>query len=124
MARLPQVRELRKHWQWVYQYYWDSGGPVVGAGVEKVYRRDDRYVVVDCDGQRHGPFGSLIAAIDNCELSNVTEATTQIDCTELSAVELEACLQLSARPGHTFLLNQATVCITPTGRLEPVATDT
>lgn len=124
MARLPQLNEIRNNWQMVFQHHWDSGGPGAGAGVEKVYRRDDRYIVVDFEGQRHGPFGSMILAINTHELGYVTEATTEIDCTELSAVELEGCLQLSAHPGHTFLLNQATVRITPTGRLEPVATDT
>jgi hypothetical protein len=71
----------------VFSHHWDSGGPG-GSGAEEVYHWNGKFLYSSLDLDPEGPFDNLGEALGAADLLTVTEATTRINCSALSAVEL------------------------------------
>jgi len=95
--RIPndeEMEQLMEEQEPVYSMFWDSGGPGAGADAEEVYRWGDKYIVrLSYDGY-DTLYPSLLAAIEQHELFNVSDATKTINSSELSADEIGSRLRI------------------------------
>jgi hypothetical protein len=72
----------------VFEHEWDGGGPGAGAGVERVYRWRGKFAFASADNGRAGPFNTLEDALQAQDLLHVTDASTGVYCSLLTAQEL------------------------------------
>ncbi len=90
----------------VYSIAWDSGGPGAGADAECVFRLGSRYaVVLSFEDDPSGPYFTLVDAVKATELDWVTDATTEVTSTKLSAAEIAAMLRCEEAPSFSIHIN-------------------
>ncbi len=89
----------------VYSVYWDSGAPGAGADSEHVYRWGDGYIVLFSGGGDETVYATLREAIEKAELNYVTEATQEIDSSEMSSEEIGALLRTHDEGSYRVLIN-------------------
>jgi hypothetical protein len=89
------VEQIVENGEEVFSHSWDSGGPGAGAGCESVYKWKGKYATGSLDNDQLGPFTSLRKALKTPEasLTQVSDATTDISCSELSAAQLVKLLE-------------------------------
>jgi hypothetical protein len=90
----------------VFSHDWDSGAQ---AGSETVYRWRGKFAIGSEDFGDSGPFATLDEALAEGELLTVTGATTDIQCSLLSADELAKRLRASGvEDGYEIGINGET----------------
>src|SRR6516162_3001959 len=89
------MRFLYREGDVVYRLAWDSGGPGAGADPEIVFRYQGVYWVRDSDQGIIGPYETLEHCLSSHEcLTGITEATTEIYCSELPRLKLRKFLRI------------------------------
>ena len=91
---MPNAEKIIKHGKAVLSYYWDSGGPGAGAGVEQVFCFKERYAVASEYEGSLGPFDSLLQAIEKTNILSISDASERIECESLSVAQIIDLLQM------------------------------
>ena len=100
----------------VYSIWWDSGNPGSGAGVESVYKLNGAYfVLIESESYPMGPYSTLLEAIKCTELDFIMSAVTDIDCTEMSDIQLAPELRSPNEEGYEVLINKERWMLDATG---------
>jgi len=82
------IEQILRKGKVVFSHDWNSGGPGAGAGSEQVRFWNGMYAVHSLDSGNAGPFASLDEGLQEQDLLEVTNATTAIHCSMLSAKDL------------------------------------
>ena len=98
--------EIAKNGEAVYGVYWDSGAPGAGADWETVYKYKGKYYLWLTFDDEHGPYDTLLEALEVSELLSVTDATVSVTCTEIPTEELVRKLTYLGDTGLTITVNE------------------
>jgi len=113
---------IKENGELVFSLEWDSGAPGAGAGIESVYRWNNKFVVSSLDDCNPGPFASLENALEANALLNVNAATRRVFSSLLPTNDLAK--QLRCREmGLTILINGETWISSATGRFRRASPD-
>lgn len=91
---MPAPSKITRQGEVVLSYYWDSGGPGAGAGVEQVFCLEGYYAVASEYEGLLGPFDSLIQAIEETKILSIGDSGERIECASLSVAQIIDLLQM------------------------------
>ena len=107
---MPTPEKIIKHGKVVLSYYWDSGGPGAGAGIEQAFCFEESYAVAsEYDGPQ-GPFDSLLQAIEQTKILSISDASERIECDLLSVAEIIDLLEMYCSGDEPVLDINGQVC--------------
>lgn len=89
----------------VYSVYWDSDSLGAGADLERVYRWGDQYIVCLSSDEDTTVYSSLLEAIEDNDLFNVSDVTKEINSSELSLEEIASHLRTLEKQPYKILIN-------------------
>ncbi len=107
---MPTPEKIIKRGKVVLSYYWDSGGPGAGAGVEQAFCFEESYAVASEYEGPLGPFDSLLQAIEQTNILSISGASEKIECESLSVAQIIDLLQMYCNEDEPVLDINGQVC--------------
>ncbi|MDB4634108.1 hypothetical protein OAG76_01755 [Rubripirellula sp.] len=107
---MPNAEKIIKHGTAVLSYFWDSGGPGAGAGVEQVFYFKEHYAVASEYEGPLGPFESLVDAIEQTTILSIGDASEKIECDSLSVTQIIDLLHMYCSGNEPVLEINGQVC--------------
>ena len=107
---MPTAAKIIKRGEVVLSYYWDSGGPGAGAGVEQIFCFEGCYAVASEYEGLLGPFDSLIQAIEETKILSIGDSGERIECASLSVAQIIDLLHMYCSGNEPILLINGQTC--------------
>lgn len=102
----------------VYSLFWDSGAPGPGAEYETIYRFQDKYYPILSYEEDTIPYETIEAALEASELTLITEATQEIETTEIAAAQLVQMLRYEGDKNISIAINGENWLVSPDGKFQ------